>query len=237
MATNADDTADLDAEEDLKQAKESDTTKVEEEAQEVTNDDQSKDESQDSDLTTESSESSDDDHDKEWYKKAYQESTKEALRLKALADNPPPPQELRQSDDIDNLTPEQLYIRQKQDEEIAEAFARVQEDYPQVKDESDYKRFTNMAQSVGKNIKDAEKRLAPPREVYAKTITMLGWDRDDSKEKLGAALKEGATSTRTGVASSPPKSKVSDAMIAANLKMFPDKTRAEIIKELEPHII
>lgn len=167
--------------------------------------------------------------------KAYQESTKEALRLKALSDAPPPPVELRNTD-TENLTPEQLYIRQKMDEDIAVAFNKVQEDYPQVKDKSEYDRFTAMSASVGKNILDAEKRQAPPREVYAKAAVLLGWTQDDAKEKLGSALKDSATSTRTGVASSPGKSKVTDKMIAENQKWYPDKSRAEIIKELEPYI-
>lgn len=167
---------------------------------------------------------------------AYQESTKEALRLKALNDKVPEPPAL-EGEEV-TLTPEQLYIRQKQDEEIANAFAEVTKNYPQVSDPEEYKKFTAMASTFGRTILDAEKRLATPKELYDKTVIALGWTADDSKDKLGAALKDGASSPRisSGGAKGTPTSKVTDAMIIANRKMYPNKTDAEIREELEPHV-
>lgn len=175
------------------------------------------------------------DHDKDWYKKAYEESTKEALRLKALSEQVPEPPKVEIPEGT--LTPDQLYIKQKQDEEIANAFADVTKNYSQVKDPEEYKKFTSMANTFGKTILDAEGRLATPKELYSKTVIALGWTADDSKEQLGAALKDSAGSPRvsSGVGQST-TSKVTDEMIIANRKMYPDKSDSEIREELEPHI-
>lgn len=177
-------------------------------------------------------------HDLAWYRKAYKESTDEAMRLKAELDKaPPPPAPVIDSQDKVALTPEQLYIKQKQDEEINIAFAETVTAYPQVKDPEEYKKFTAMANTFGRTILDAEGRLATPKELYAKTAIALGWT-DDSAEKLGAALKDGASSPRvsSGGASAPQTSKVTDAMIRANRRWYPAKTDAEIREELEPHV-
>lgn len=188
-------------------------------------------------LTTETSET---EHDLDWYKTAYDNSTTEALRLKKENDefkaNQTPPPTVEPAGE--ELTPDQLYIRQKRDEEISTAFSKIQKNYPQVQDKPEYDKFKVMAATVGKNIVDAEKRLPSPTEVYDKTVILLGWTKDDSKEQLGAALKDGAASPRTSSGAPTPSStsKVTDAMIVANRKMYPDKSDAEIREELEPHI-
>lgn len=244
MATNADDTEEEivspDAEADLRKAKEELDTKPE--TEEPANSEEAA-QSEDSHVEEEAPAESDttlttqppEDHDLDWYKKAYEESTKEALRLKALTEVPEPPKvEVPEG----TLTPEQLYIKQKQDEEIANAFAEVTTNYSQVKDPEEYKKFTAMANTFGKTILDAEGRLATPKELYSKTVIALGWTADDSKEKLGAALKDSAGSPRisSGAGQSNTTSKVTDAMIIANRKMYPGKTDAEIREELEPYI-
>lgn len=243
MATNAEDeevkeeTLDTSAE-DLRKAKEesetnTDTSSASEE--EPTKGEESQEESKDdSTLTTEPQE-----HDLAWYQKAYEESTKEALRLKGeLEKTPPPPViESTKTEDI-TLTASELYIKQKQDEEIATAFADIVKNYPQVKDPEDYKKFTAMANTFGKTILDAEGRLATPKELYSNTVIALGWTADDSKEQLGAALKDGAGSPRisSGAGQGSSTSKVTDEMISINRKMYPGKTDAQIREELEPHV-
>lgn len=172
--------------------------------------------------------------DLDWYKKAYSESTAEALRLKAELEKPPEP--VTEPTDETPLTPEQLYIRQKQDEEISTAFADIATSYPQVKDPEEYKKFTTMANTFGRTILDAEKRMATPKELYAKTAIALGWA--DNSEKLGAALKDSAGTPRvsSGGAKAPQTSKVTDKMISVNRRWYPNKTDAEIREELEPHV-
>lgn len=181
-------------------------------------------------------------HDLEWYQKAYPESTKEALRLKKENDElktqaTPAPPVIAIPEENATLTPEQLYIRGKQKEETDAAFAEVRQNFPQVNDPEEYKRFVATAQIFGKAISEAEGRFPSPIELYRKTVIDLGW-ADDSQEKLGAALKAGAASPRvtSGGAKGVPTSKVTDAMIVANRRWYPNKTDAEIREELEPHI-
>lgn len=251
MVTNADEekkeeVEETSFEEDLRQAKESETTKAEEEELAPSEEDAQSEESPAEEEAqaepeatfTKNVPSIPGDTPQEYLanlEKSYSESTKEALRLKDLVPKPTAPESVK-TDEV--LTPEQLYIRQKQDEEIGEAFSEIQKDYPQVKDKVEYDRFTAMAQTVGKNITDAEKRLPPPKEVYAKTVVLLGWTQGDSQEKLGAAMKDGAASPKisSGASRPAPKSKVTDKMVAYNRRWYPGKTDAEIREELEPHV-
>lgn len=252
MATNADT-----AEEELRQAKEEEVTKTTEpEAPDESTEEtaQSGDESTEEEASAESTFTklvpsiggdSLEEH-AALVAKAYGESTKEALRLKGELDkiSLSKAQEtaasqtgvLPDTDTETELTPEQLYIRGKQKEETDKAFADISQNYPQVLEQENYQKFVTSAAVFGRAILLNEKRFASPAELYRKTVIDLGWDKDDSKERLGAALKDGATSTRTGVSSGPGKSKVTDEMISLNQRMYPGKSRAEIIKELEPHI-
>jgi hypothetical protein len=172
-------------------------------------------------------------HDLDWYKKAYDQSTKEALRLKAELDKKPEP---TPEAPTESLTPEQLYIRQKQSEEISEAFTEVKGKYTQLDDAETYKAFVAKANILGRLTYETEQRVPTPKELYYQTVAVLGLTPDNT-EAIGAAVKDSASSPRTsGVATAPPKSKVSEDMIALNQKMYPNKSREEIIKELEPHI-
>lgn len=189
--------------------------------------------SPDATLTTEP------DYDKDWYKMAYEESTKEGLRLKGELDKkvetPPPVVSPPVSDEV--LTPEQLYIRQKQNEEITEAFSEVSEKYPSLKDKDTYDKFVAQANILGRVITETDKRFPSPKELYEKTAVILGLTPDNS-EAIGSALKNTAAAPKTSSApaSPPPQSKVTEEMIALNQKMYPNKTRQELIEELEPHI-
>lgn len=229
MATNADD------------IEESEITKVEE-TSEVTqsNEEEITEQSEESEtLTTVPAKP---EKDLDWYKKAYDESTAEGLRQKARADaleaakTSAPPVITVQAEEGETLTPEQLYIRGKQKEETDAAFGEVRKNFPQVNDPEEYKRFVATAQIFGKAISESEGRFPSPTELYRKTVIDLGW-ADESQERLGAALKDGAASPRISSGGAKTQtSKVTDAMIIANRKWYPDKTDAEIREELEPHV-
>lgn len=170
--------------------------------------------------------------DLDWYKKAYENSTTEALRLKGELDKkveaPLPP--------VDGtMTTEQLYIRTQLIKESDEAFKAILAKYPGVNDVRD--NFKTTSEQLTKVIVDTEKRFPQAMELYEKTAIILGLQPDNS-EALGAAIKTGAETPRTssGPATPPQKSKVTEEMIAMNLKMYPKKSREEIIAELEPHI-
>jgi hypothetical protein len=174
-------------------------------------------------------------HDLEWYKTAYEQSTKEALRLKGELDKKAPP--VAPVTEVDNPTPEQMYLRTKIAEETQAAFKPYLEQYSQLSNDDSYKEFVAESELLGRVFVEKNKRLPTPSELYSKTVASLGW-KPDTSDELGAALKDGAASARTPSAppTPAPKSKVTDEMIAVNQKMYPNKTRAEIIEELEPHI-
>lgn len=175
-------------------------------------------------------------HDIEWYKKAYEQSTKEALRLKGELDKTPPPVVAPEVPGSDS-TPEQLYVKQMLTKESDTAFAEILEKYPQVKDQETYKRFSQTAEILSRTIVETEKRFPFAQELYNKTAVVMGL-KPDTSEELGAAIKDSASASKTSSStpSPAPVSKVSEDMIAWNLKTYPNKTRAEIIEELEPHI-
>lgn len=183
-------------------------------------------------------------HDLDWYKKAYPESTKEALRLKkendelkaGKVDTPTPPVVTPPVDE-GVMTPEQLYIRGKQIEESDAAFASVKEKYPALEDKDVYDKFVTESRALGAFIVQDQKRFPSPSELYEKTAVILGLTADTS-EATASAVKGMAGSPRTSSApaSPAPPSKVTEAMIQADMKHYPGKTRQEIIDELEPHI-
>lgn len=184
-------------------------------------------------------------HDLDWYKKAYGTSTSEALRLKkeneelkaGKVETPLAPEVLAPPVPDGVMTAEQLYIRGKQIEESDAAFAQVKEKYPALEDKATYDQFVDKSRSLGAFIVQDEKRFPSPKELYESTAVLLGLKPDNS-EAIGTAMKSAAASPRTtsGPAAPPTPSKVSEEVIAHELKMYPSKTRQQIIEELEPHI-
>lgn len=244
MATNAteeveEETLDTSAEA-LRTAKEEAQTATEEpkpSEEELTKEEESpKDESN---LTIETPEP---EKDLEWYKKAYGESTKEALRLsgelKKVQPASPPP--TPQPTGTDTPDPDKLYIEHLRDKDINIVWTKVVNEYPELGDPNGepYKKFVQRANIMGKTILTDEKRYVEPSELYPMVISSLGFKSVDSQEKLGAALRDGASSPKvsSGGAPAPQTSKVTDKMIALNRKMYPGKTDAEIREELEPHV-
>lgn len=142
--------------------------------------------------------------------------------------------------EVDITNPLQLYAKQQMDKEITKAYADFSKKYSQVTDQVEYNRFTQTVAVLSSTILNSEKRLASPEELYAKSAVILGWqpnDVVDKSDKVAAAAKDGAAASKTSSGGKPaPKGKVTPAMIAANRKMYPGKSDAEIIKELEPYI-
>lgn len=173
--------------------------------------------------------------------KAYQNSTSEALRLKRELD------ELKSSEDYtppdnSNTSPAELYMKQKMDEEINTAYQEVVKKYPQVQEQQYYDAFTREVAVLSKTILESQGRLAPPSELYKKATAILGWESADEitdGEKTTLSIKNRISTGKTsnGAKSTKrTKSKVNQAMIEANRKMYPDKTDAEIRAELEPYV-
>lgn len=204
-------------------------------------------EEQSDDTTLKNEVPSEPEHDLAWYQKAYPESSGEALRLKKENDDlkarlngqveTPAPVVVTPPATDEVLTPEQLYFRGKIKDETDQAFTEISEKYPQVKDPDTYKRFVTEAQLVGKVITDSQQRLPSPKELYEKTAVILGLTPDNS-DAVGSALKDASASPRTSSApaSPTPPSKVTEDMVKLNQQIYPNKSRDEIIKELEPYV-
>lgn len=172
---------------------------------------------------------------------AYQNSTKEALRLKGLAETTQGKDEAEDDTTTDVSDVTQLYAKQKMDEEIMSAYTDFSTQYNQVNDPVEYDRFKRKVSVLSRTILEDEKRLAPPAELYRSAAVLLGWESQTApseEDKLKAAVKDSAATSKTTSSATKKKSvsKVTDAMVAANRKMYPNKTDAEIREELEPYV-
>jgi hypothetical protein len=179
---------------------------------------------------------------------AYENSTSEAIKLKQQWEDAQPvlkkAQELLATQgesntetQVEDLDPVQLYVKQQQDKEINAAFAEISRDYPQVLDQTEYQKFVTKANTLGRVIYETEKRVPSPQELYGMVVTTLGWNKEDNKEKLGAAIKDSAASTKTSSSTKKvTKSKVTDGQVVTARKMFPGKSDSEIRQELEEYV-
>lgn len=164
---------------------------------------------------------------------AYQASTTEALRLKALSET----DKGEDSEDTGPVDPRLLYLDRMLNKDIQETFETFKQDFPQVNDPVEYAKFTEEAKNLSE-FYQSKKQILTAEELYPKVASILGWERDgtDSKERLGSALKErGSTSKTSSPTPTPtPKSKISEAEMQMNRLMYPNKTDAEIREELDP---
>lgn len=142
--------------------------------------------------------------------------------------------------EIDISDPVSLFMKQKMDEEITQAFTDFSKHFPQVTDANEYNKFTQEVSTLSQTILNSQKRLASPKELYSKAAVILGWEPQDSvsgKDKLNVALKDKAAISKTSSATKKSsKSKVTDQMIAFNRMIYPNKSDAEIREELEPYV-
>lgn len=140
----------------------------------------------------------------------------------------------------EDLSQESAYIRQKMDEEIEGAFSEFRKKYSQVEDATEYNKFLNEVRVLGQTIRTSQKRFPSASELYTKAAAILGWEptnKVDDSDRLKVALKDrAATSKTTSSTKKAPKSKVTDAVLRANRKMYPGKSDEEIRKELEPYV-
>lgn len=176
---------------------------------------------------------------------AYKNSTTEALRLKALTDASTEQADIGETlpaeADVEPSSYLELYAKQQLEEDITNAYADFSKDYStQIQDPAEYAKFVRTTATLSKTIQESEKRVAKPGELYTKAAIILGWPSESaptSKDKLDAALKDSASTTKTTSATKKvPKSKVTDQMVAVNRAMYPNKTDDEIRTELEPYV-
>lgn len=169
--------------------------------------------------------------------KAYENSTAEAMRLRK-----PPDTETEKTEEVleaPNTDITSLYAKQKMDEEITQAWTAFQKQYPQVTDQTEYDNFTRTVAELSNTILQSQKRLATPEELYRKAAGILEWTPEEvtKEDKLKTAVKDAAASSKSSTGTKgKPVSKVTDAMLAANRKMYPGKSDQEIREELEPYV-
>lgn len=165
---------------------------------------------------------------------AYQNSTAEALRLKDLTVAPKDDEDETQAPSLTDL-----YVKQELDTKMNTAWGNVLKTYSEATDPFEYDKFTKTVAVINNTILQSEDRLAPPDELYSKAAVILGWEPNapSAEDKLKMAVKDSASSGKTSSATKKTSpTKVTDAMLSANRKMYPNKTDAEIRKELEPYI-
>lgn len=166
---------------------------------------------------------------------AYGQSFAELKRIRD--DKQPKDNEKTAPIDTSNIT--DLYVKSEMDERIRVAFADFSKKYPQVSDASEYDKFVNEVKVQSNTILESQGRLATPAELYRRAAIMLDWESTapTSEEKLKSTVKENSSSSKTTSSTKKAStSKVTEAMIIANRKMYPDKTDAQIREELEPYI-
>lgn len=167
--------------------------------------------------------------------KAYENSTAEAMRLR----KPPETDKVDETPEAPNTDITSLYAKQQMDKEITEAWTAFQKQYPQVTDQSEYDVFTRTVTELSTTILQSQKRLATPEELYRKAAGILEWTPETvtREDKLRTAVKDSAASSKSSTGTKGKAvSKVSDAMLAANRKMYPGKSDQEIREELEPYV-
>jgi len=141
----------------------------------------------------------------------------------------------------EDLTPEAAYIRQKMVEEVDNTFSEFRKGYETyIEDPAEYNKFVKEVEVLGQAIQLGQNRYPSPNELYTKAAAILGWEKTNKvndSDRLKVALKDRAATTKTTSSTKKaPKSKVTDAMIRANRKMYPNKSDEEIRKELEPYV-
>jgi len=188
--------------------------------------------------------------------KAYDNSFKEALRLKKEIDDnkaivdqakriveqsktpvqqtasPTPPVPTTQS--LDDH-PAIQYAKAKQTEDMLAAFEDFKKDYPQAIEQQNFDALTKASDGISAALTSTLGRRPTYNELFPAIAGSLGWQPVTDEAKKNNAIKENASSGRAPgnqSAARPKPSKVSNAQIDAYLKMYTSKTREEAVKEL-----
>jgi len=146
----------------------------------------------------------------------------------------------KSADNKGPIDPNLLYAQRLVNQDVEKTFAEFKKSYPQTDDPIEYQKFQDEAAAL-QGYYLSRNQILIGSELYTRVASNLGWqsvaDKPDDKTKLGVALKNKAAITKTSSAvKQVKKSKVTDQMLAVNRLMYPNKTDAEIIAELEPHV-
>lgn len=139
------------------------------------------------------------------------------------------------------VDPVLAYAAQKMQEDITRDISEFSKEYPQMQDEAERKKVDKRIGIISKTIQEDEGRIPSMRECLDVAAAMFKWQPNstsDKSEQIGAAVKNGAASTKTNSSKKQtPVSKVTDKQIAlARQTWGVGKSDAEIRKELEVHV-
>jgi hypothetical protein len=166
---------------------------------------------------------------------AYENSTSEALKWKKIA------QDSKTSEESTNkpVDPALAYARQLMQTSIDTDIQDFSKEYSQMQDETQVAKIQGYVGVVSEAIQRAEDgRIPSMKECLEKSAVILGWQKTDKQEQVGAAVKNGAATTKTNSATKQtPQSKVSDKQVLVARKTWgANKSDAEIRKELEIYV-
>lgn len=166
---------------------------------------------------------------------AYQNSTKEALRLKDLSEKNKGESEGSEGP----VDPRLLYVERIVNDDIAKAYQEFRKDFPQVDDADNYEKFVAEVADLSSYYHEKKNTVLTAQELYPRAAANMGWTRQvaDSKDKLDAALKDNAANSKTTSTSKKvSKSKVTDAEVQiAKRTWATGKSDSEIRAELEQY--
>lgn len=186
--------------------------------------------------------------------KAYDNSFKEALRLKKENDDlkarltqpvqPVQPVDAQQQtvpqvapnqlQDVVRALPEVQRIQANDTANMLTAFEDFKKQYPQATEQEEFNKFQTVSNGVNQSLYDLLGRQPTWTELYEGIAGTLHWDRTAPTPVKDAAIKAAGASTHTNSTTIPTakQPRVSDAQVDTYLKMFTSKTREEAIKDL-----
>lgn len=136
--------------------------------------------------------------------------------------------------DVSQL-PEIQMVRSWATQQMTTAFDKFKGQYPQVLDQDNFKKFTDAATAVGNVFISVNGREPTYDELFAAEANYFGWQPSTVDAAKGSRVRDAAAGSR--VTSTSPqgqrRTRVTDAQVDAYMRMFPNKSRADVVKELE----
>lgn len=184
-------------------------------------------------------------------KKAYENSTNEALTQKKRADDAsalieeakkviantgteetPAPTAF----DIDSH-PAIQQLKAQQQVEMVKAFDDFTKSFPQARETDGFSQFEKASAGASQAFSAAFGRTPTYPELFEATANLLKWQPSDKTARKDAAIKEAASGSRTVSTSQPVKSsKVTEAQLGVARRLFPGQTDADIVKDLAQYV-
>lgn len=172
---------------------------------------------------------------------AYENSTKEALRLRQAAQPQAPaaspaPTGGQPQFDINSI-PEIQMLRAEQQSKMIDAFDDFAKKYPQAREPQSFDQFEKASAGASQAFASAFGRVPTYPELFEKTAQLLGWQASDKNTaRKDAAIKEAGASTGTSTpTAAPPKASPFSAKsleIARRIPGNESKSDADLVKEL-----